>query len=572
MKKLILLFSFIFIPYLNSAIASPRISFEDLLAQGEINPQTVLKARQTAISQGKPVNIITTDNVIADVKSVEEGRPVYAVITNFADIYDGGFAAYYEEVVTVINFENAKIDYGNKNTVDNTSGFFDPVFSGKEAASSFIMITESTHDRVYIFNAFNGDLIDTAFIPSTRPQLQTPKVALKHYSSLNIIVCDQISDVVQEFNLNGSYKGFYAPATGPNTSIVDNMRGMVYRSNKNVLVSVGSGVNQNTIQQFNSSGIHIGTYISGNLNTPFDILTRANDVLVSNFSGTNRISRFDTAGVFLNSFYTGSNFGITQQLYEVPVNGNVAASSFQTPSGLAILNSSGTFLKLLAGVTGNRGVQLLGNGHFLVTNAAGAHEIDSATGILVRTIVPSSNFQYATKYEIPNLYLRLKINLEACTVMDTVTVEIRNSSSPFGLIESQKAVGGFGNPIDIQFSIPANSTPYYIEIKHRNSIATWSGSTPSFNSNYLSYTFVSANTQAYGNNMVNVNNNWSFYTGDVNQDGIVDLFDGLLIDNDILNFTMGYVDTDLDCNGFVDITDFLYADNNILNFVGEIAP
>ncbi len=91
-------------------------------------------------------------------------------------------------------------------------------------------------------------------------------------------------------------------------------------------------------------------------------------------------------------------------------------SAFQTPSGLAILNSSGTFIKLLTGITGNRGVELLGNGHFLVTNATGAHEIDSATGSLIRTITLSPNFQYATKYEIPNPYLRLKINLEACTI------------------------------------------------------------------------------------------------------------------------------------------------------------
>ncbi|MEO8210068.1 MAG: hypothetical protein ABI840_05875, partial [bacterium] len=247
MKIFILAFCFIYSAFLSSANAAPIISFEDLLVQGELNPQNVLLARETAISQGKPVSIMTTDRIMIDAKSIEDGRPVYAVFTNFADIYDGGYAAYYEDVVSSINFANARIDYGNKNIVDNTSGFFTPVLSGRNAASSFIMITESTNDRVYIFNADNGDLIDTAFIPQTRPQLATPKVALKHYASSNVIVCDQITDVVQDFNLNGTYKGFYAPSTGPNTSIVDNMRGMRYRPNNNLVVSVGSGVNQNTI-------------------------------------------------------------------------------------------------------------------------------------------------------------------------------------------------------------------------------------------------------------------------------------------------------------------------------------
>ncbi|MBK8983678.1 MAG: hypothetical protein IPM38_15515 [Ignavibacteria bacterium] len=572
MRKFFLIFSLICFSLQSYAVASPRISFEDLLMQGELNPQSVLSARDKAISQSKPVTVMTTDGIMIDVKFVEDGRPVYAVFTNFADIYDGGYAAYYEEVVSKINFANARIDYGNRNIVDNTNGYFTPVLSGRNAASSFIMVTESTSDRVSIFNAFNGDLIDTAFIPSTRPELGTPKHALKHFSSSNILICDQIRDVVQDFNLNGTYKGYYAPASGPNTSIVDNMRGMQYRPNNNLLVTVGSGANQNTVQEFDPTGNHIGTFISTNLTSPFDVQIRTADVLVSNFSTTNRISRFDNSGVFLNYFYTGSDFGITQQLYQVPANGNVGASAFQSPSGLAILDSSGAFIKLLNGVTGNRGVQLLGNGNFLVTNSAGAHEIDSVTGSLVRTIILSPNFQYASKYEIANPYLRLKINLEVCAISDTLNIELRNSSSPYNVIETQTVTGGLGAPVDVQFSTPINGTPYYIRVTHRNSVSTWSGSTPSFNSNYINYTFISENTQAFGNNMVNVGGIWSFYGGDANQDGSVDVTDISLIDNDSFNFATGYLVTDIDCNDVIDLSDIAVTDNNALNFVGEVTP
>ncbi len=157
-------------------------------------------------------------------------------------------------------------------------------------------------------------------------------------------------------------------------------------------------------------------------------------------------------------------------------------------------------------------------------------------------------------------------------MLDTVTVEIRDSSSPFSLIESQTVVAGLGNPTDVQFATPANGTPYYIRVKHRNSIATWSGSTQSFNSDYLNYTFISASTQALGSNMVNVGGKWSFYSGDVTQDGLVDVSDTGLIDNDALIFASGYLATDLDCNEIVDLTDASYADNNAFNFVAEVAP
>ena len=89
MKKFFLILCFVYTAFQSSANASPRISFEDLLIQSELNPQNVLQARETAIRQGIPVSIMTSDRIMIDAKYVEDGRPVYAVYTNFADIYDG---------------------------------------------------------------------------------------------------------------------------------------------------------------------------------------------------------------------------------------------------------------------------------------------------------------------------------------------------------------------------------------------------------------------------------------------------------------------------------------------------
>lgn len=62
------------------------------------------------------------------------------------------------------------------------------------------------------------------------------------------------------------------------------------------------------------------------------------------------------------------------------------------------------------------------------------------------------------------------------------------------------------------------------------------------------------------------------YTGDVNQDGIVDLTDLVAIYNDGSNFVTGYVLTDLNCNSIVDLTDLLFAYNNSSIFVSIKRP
>jgi hypothetical protein len=62
------------------------------------------------------------------------------------------------------------------------------------------------------------------------------------------------------------------------------------------------------------------------------------------------------------------------------------------------------------------------------------------------------------------------------------------------------------------------------------------------------------------------------YSGDVNQDGVVDATDVSAIANDASNFIVGYVLSDLTGDNFVDGSDFAIADNNAANFVSVIRP
>ena len=91
----------------------------------------------------------------------------------------------------------------------------------------------------------------------------------------------------------------------------------------------------------------------------------------------------------------------------------------------------------------------------------------------------------------------------------------------------------------------------------------------------MTYDFTSANTNAYEDNMIQVDAspvNFAIYSGDVNQDGVVDGSDEALLDNDASNFATGYLVTDLNGDEVIDGSDAAIADNNAANFVSVARP
>jgi len=62
------------------------------------------------------------------------------------------------------------------------------------------------------------------------------------------------------------------------------------------------------------------------------------------------------------------------------------------------------------------------------------------------------------------------------------------------------------------------------------------------------------------------------YSGDVDQDGLVELNDASLTDNDIFSFTAGYVSSDVNGDGIVDLDDISFVDNNTTLFISVIRP
>ncbi|MDQ3021641.1 MAG: SBBP repeat-containing protein [Bacteroidota bacterium] len=160
-------------------------------------------------------------------------------------------------------------------------------------------------------------------------------------------------------------------------------------------------------------------------------------------------------------------------------------------------------------------------------------------------------------------------------ISDTARVFLKNISSPYNTIDSTKGIFSSSGTGTFLFSNAINGVNYYLIVKHRNSIETWSSSGNVFSSGTLTYNFSTISSQSYGSNEIQVDASpvrFAIYSGDVNQDGSIDLTDGSSVDNDAGNFIVGYVKTDVTGDNFVDVSDLTIVDNNAYNFVSKITP
>ena len=217
-----------------------------------------------------------------------------------------------------------------------------------------------------------------------------------------------------------------------------------------------------------------------------------------------------------------------------------------------------------------RSIAVDGSGNVYVTGSSWANG----------TVYDYATIKYSQQPIISTLHLTALIegfynNVTNKMIKDTVRVYLRNSTLPFAIVDSSKSVlDSTGNGI-LNFFNAANSIPYYIVIKHRNSIETWSSGGNSFLLNNLSYNFTTAANKAYGNNQKQIDSSpiqFGIYSGEVNQDGIVDASDVSAVDNDAFHFVSGYVRTDVNGNNFVDASDLSIVDNNAFDFVSIRRP
>jgi len=174
----------------------------------------------------------------------------------------------------------------------------------------------------------------------------------------------------------------------------------------------------------------------------------------------------------------------------------------------------------------------------------------------------SAGFTFTTQQ---TFFLNLKVYLEGfyngtTQVKDSMKVYLANPTSPFALKDSSNAfLDSLGN-CQLSFAKATNGG-YYIVIKHRNHLETWTANPQVFSTgNVTTYNFTDLITKAYGSNMKPVGSAFVLVGGDANQDGFVNPTDYTLFK---AQFGLsGYKSADFNGDGFIDGYDTPYIYNN----------
>ncbi len=160
------------------------------------------------------------------------------------------------------------------------------------------------------------------------------------------------------------------------------------------------------------------------------------------------------------------------------------------------------------------------------------------------------------------------------SIIDYFNIMLAQSTSPYTIVDTAGTYIDYqrlGNEYAFKNAPDGN---YYIVLNHRNAIETWSANPMAFTHGYgQSYDFTPASSQSYGDNVVLKGTTWCLYSGDVNQDGTIDLSDITEIFNDATFFVLGHLlNTDLNGDNYVDVSDILLAQNNSQLFINKITP
>ncbi|MEW5987831.1 MAG: hypothetical protein AB1791_14450, partial [Chloroflexota bacterium] len=291
-----------------------------------------------------------------------------------------------------------------------------------------LLIPDAANDRVMAFDAETGDLLDENLIPPDATHLATPRNALVNAAGDRLYVSDVVNDVVQAYDLDGNYVGVFAPAGGPDPTILDNVQGIAWRPNGNLLATVNLGANRDSVAEFDAAGVYLGNFIAqsaGGLNDPADVFLRAADWLVSG-TASDAVHRYDLSGGYLSNLVSVNSF--PQQITEA-ANGNVLVANFSgTEEGILEYTAEGVLVGRYdpGTLTSYRGVYELPNGNILATTNTGVHEIDRSGNLVDSKILgPTGQFIEFVPVSM-SLVKTVGLDPHSCASTAVITADIGN--------------------------------------------------------------------------------------------------------------------------------------------------
>ena len=156
------------------------------------------------------------------------------------------------------------------------------------------------------------------------------------------------------------------------------------------------------------------------------------------------------------------------------------------------------------------------------------------------------------------------------SICDTIIAELHSQNSPYNLLFSSKSTININGNGTFIFPPAVIGNNYYLVMRHRNAIETWSSS-PLLLSDNMLYDFSNSRSKAYGSNLLDLGDgNFAMYSGDITdaatstlgiQDGIIETHDFLLMNNALALMLRGYIFQDLTGDGIVETADYALIGN-----------
>jgi len=255
------------------------------------------------------------------------------------------------------------------------------------------------------------------------------------------------------------------------------------------------------------------------------------------------------------------------------VSGGTAAYTYAW-SGPASFSSTSPNPSIASAAAANSGTYTLvvTDAHGCSGSATATVTVQSCSSTITLNITAYLEGLYISSHTMKTPLHTLFGNGDA-TASDTIEVDLwetnhtGNSSPDFSTKVIIHSNGTAAATFTDNGSIAGHSL--YIAIKHRNHLETWSKNPVAF-STTTSYDFSTAQTQAFDDGinynlpMRNMGGGvFAFYAGDVNGDGIVDLTDMQVVDNDTQIGAFGYNRSDISGNGATGIEDMAFIDNDV---------
>jgi hypothetical protein len=158
------------------------------------------------------------------------------------------------------------------------------------------------------------------------------------------------------------------------------------------------------------------------------------------------------------------------------------------------------------------------------------------------------------------------------TTADMIDIKVTEAASPSTIagVTTNVLLNQNGTCQPILNRIPEGD--YYLAVKHRNSIETWTSAPVNLGTAPVSWDFTDDIGKAYGNNLKEMSGTFVIYGGDVNQDGAADGLDMIALENQAANFGAGYLPEDINGDGSTDALDMIVLDNNAAAFVAAVLP